>query len=319
MTASLRYPKDRLYDQDTDYVMFEFFKYQPPFAGGSGEGGRLRDGGVNTYNTSGGQETQSAGPQYKPIFMYMPEDIQAQFASDWGDKSFTNAQADALRVAGRIVSGGGTGLGELIKAVGNTSGRLNSAIAQGVVSAINALPGGVGGQTNINQVLSGTNGIVLNPNVELLFNGFGIREFDLNYKFAPQNEAEALEIKRIINTFKKASLPTWGSDRGILDGFANAIGAKPEPPLNEESFNRNYITVPKLVQVKYMKGSKLHPYLPKWKLGVILGVDINYTPDGSFATYRDGSPVATGMTLRFSETKLVYGNEINIESTEAQY
>ena len=44
MTASLRYPKDRLYDQDTDYVMFEFFKYQPPFKGGSGSGSGLRDG-----------------------------------------------------------------------------------------------------------------------------------------------------------------------------------------------------------------------------------------------------------------------------------
>ena len=87
----------------------------------------------------------------------------------------------------------------------------------------------------------------------------------------------------------------------------------------EVNINNNYIGVPNLVQVKYKKGAALHPWLPKWKLAVITGVEINFTPDGTFATYDDGSPVATSMTVSFQETKLVYGSEISVDSEEAQF
>ena len=79
----------------------------------------------------------------------------------------------------------------------------------------------------------------------------------------------------------------------------------------EKNDNRNYIGVPNLCIVEFMKGKSPHPYLTQFKPCAIKNVNITYTPDGQYSTYRDGSPVATGLTLSFLESKLVYSNEIS--------
>ena len=60
-----------------------------------------------------------------------------------------------------------------------------------------------------------------------------------------------------------------------------------------------------------MKGSTEHPYLPRFKMCAITQVDVNYTPDGSYATYGDGQPVAIDLTLNFQETKMVFKEDID--------
>lgn len=313
---TLRYPKDKVYDAATDYVKFKFYRYLPPFR----KGGSVTDiNSVDYYNTSGGQEYKAA-EDLQEVLLYIPEDIQSEFATDWGDKSFTNVQKDLLRAGGNLLSGTGTGITGIVDSFRNASGRLPSALAQTLANSINALPGGIGGNTDLNTVLGGTNGIVLNPNVELLFNGFGLRNFDLTYKFTPRSEPEAKEIRKIIHTFKKASLPAYNAkDTGNPSNILKQAGIPLMDPNLAATANNNYISVPDLVQVQYMKGKSLHPYLPKWKMCAITGVNVNYTPDGSYATYSDGSPVATSMTIGFAETKLVFGDEISIDSDEAQY
>jgi hypothetical protein len=52
-------------------------------------------------------------------------------------------------------------------------------------------------------------------------------------------------------------------------------------------------------------------WVSQFKTSALGGVDINYTPDGSWSTYRDGSPVATQLTLQFQELKLIYENDID--------
>ena len=329
----LRYPKDTLYDQSTDYMSFEFYKYIPPFSKDLDSNQNPIDS-VGYYNTSGNQKAEQASG-LSQIYLYMPEDVSSSFAADWGDKSFTNVQRDALRAAGAAAAlrPGATG-SAAIDAARNAAGRVNSLIAQAVTSGVNNIPAGIGGANNINQTLGTTVGAVLNPNVELLFNSFGLRKFNHTWKFAPQSDGEALEIKKIYNTFKKASLPNYGGAGNeaferLRNKLLNPLGRdasqeekdrnEAASTLRESNINNNYIRVPNLVQVKYKKGAGLHPWLPKWKLAVITGVEINFTPDGTFATYEDGSPVATAMTVSFQETKLVYGNEINIDSEEAQF
>ena len=327
----LRYPKDTLYDQSTDYMSFEFYKYIPPFSKDITNENPSPINSVGYYNTSGDQQTKDAG--LSKIYLYMPEDVSSSFAADWGDKSFTNVQRDALRAAGAAAAlrPGATGAAA-IDAARNAAGRVNSLIAQAVTSGVNNLPGNIGGANNINQTLGSTVGTVLNPNVELLFNSFGLRKFNHTWKFAPQSKPEAKEIKKIYNTFKRASLPNYGTAGNeaferLREKLLGTPGESQEEKdrnqaastLGRANINNNYISVPNLVQVKYKQGAGLHPWLPKWKLAVITGVEINFTPDGTFATYDDGSPVATSMTVSFQETKLVYGSEISVDSEEAQF
>jgi hypothetical protein len=42
----------------------------------------------------------------------------------------------------------------------------------------------------------------------------------------------------------------------------------------------------------------------------ITQVDINYTPDGTYATYEDGSMVAIELSVAFQESKLIFSSEV---------
>ena len=70
-----------------------------------------------------------------------------------------------------------------------------------------------------------------------------------------------------------------------------------------------FIKVPDLVRVSFMRGGEENKDVPQFKMCALSQVDINYTPDGTYATYHDGSMVATELTLNFQETKLVYKEE----------
>ena len=188
--------------------------------------------------------------------------------------------------------------------------------AQGVATAINAV---AGGQIETNDVLQGSLGVVLNPNTELMFQGFSLRSFGLKFKMSARNEKETKAIRQIAGVFKKVSLPTYGQEAGgltdISKGLKNLASFAGLP--EGERTNNNYIGVPGLVQVSFMRGNELHPFLPQYKTCAISSVEINYTPDGTYSTLDydqdpslNGAPVAVELSLGFSETKLIYSDEI---------
>lgn len=319
--VSYRYP-NKLYETETDYVKFEFFKYKPPFTGSTTaqvtNGGEdvtfTNNGSLDFYNSS--VINLQPDPELKTIFMYMPEDLSTSTSAEWAGKGFTNTATDILKVAGNAI--GGSGPAQTADAIGKALGRLTqrgaSVGASLLVQGMNALPGGITGDVNIQDVLGGIGGVILNPNTELMFGGFGLRKFTLDFKMAPRDEAEAKDIRAICNTFKKASLPSYSvTPDDIWKKTINFFN--PNGKDNEDS-NSNYIGIPSLCQVTFMSGPNPHAYVSQFKTCAITSVDINYTPDGAYATYGGGggekSPVATSIQLNFQETKLVFRQEINI-------
>jgi len=315
-TERLSYPREEVFYNNTDYVMFEFWRYKPPFAANSKGGGLTtvtgKDGkkkskaaagqtALSIYNNSNLDLETSGLPS---IVMYMPEDIGAEYGATWGGKGLTNNQADILKLSGSAFNGSGlSGFGQAAQALGNFMQRSSALVADGIVQAVNGAPGSGGSNVGMNDVLGGVGGVILNPNTELMFSGFDLRGFGLSFKMAPRNKKEAEVIRDIITTFKRASLPGLGAAPalgGLFDGDTTA----------EENENRNFIDIPNLCTVRFMHGPKDHPYLTKYKPLAITSVKVNYTPDGQFATYDDGSPVATTMQLAFTENKLVFSNEI---------
>ena len=315
----LSYPHSKVYEDHTDYVKFKFVKYNPPFASMNGNDFLDKDGkltknidsseALNIYNNSIGEFVDAGLPS---IMMYMPEDIGASYGANWGGKGFTNTGADIMRQAGTLLNVKDfSGFGNTLQNMGNAMTRGQSLIASGIAGAMNALPGKIGGSVDTNDVLGGIGGVILNPNAELLFSGFDLRNFGLNFKMAPRSAKEALVIRDICTTFKRASLPHFGASPG--NSVANLF--KGQNNTAEKNDNRNFIGVPNLCIVEFMKGKKPHPYLTQFKPCAIKEVNITYTPDGQYSTYRDGSPVATGLSLSFLESKLVYSNEISYGGT----
>ena len=322
-TGKITFPEN-LFENANDYIKFSFYKYKGPFQGGNS----------GTVDTSGKfskdfQKYNQAGAEYKAydnvknIMLYMPEDISTGYQVDYAGKGFSNIASNVLKAAGSATTGDGGGtaaaVGQLLK---NAGGALPTAAAETLAGTINAVGGG---DLTAGDVLQGTYGVVLNPNTELMFQGFKLRTFTLRFKLAPRNAVEAQNIREIIGTFKKVSLPTFGQDPGgffdaknTSNNFKKFFGIDKPADASGVKYggNANYIGVPGLCQVKFMAGENIHPYLPQYKLCAISDVSVNYTPDGAYSVYgsndgANGSPVATELQLTFSETKLIYSQDIN--------
>ena len=292
-SGSLRYPNKDI-NENGDYVLFKFKKYQAPFGNRKKVGVEGGNGTVFDYNQS--NEYVPAGEDYKTIIMYMPEDVSTGFKANWGGKAFSNIGAGLLRGAGAATTGDklktlATGIGETFD---NLIPKGGAAVIQKAITKI------TGDNISTNDIFSSISGTVLNPNVELLFDSIDMRNFNLKFKLVPRNSAESGIINEICKIFKMCTLPS--RNPGKVFGFENRGTAN------------DFIAVPNLCQVSFMRGPKEHKALPRYKMCAITSVDVNYTPDGAYATYDDndnpGQPVAIELSIGFQETKLVFSEEI---------
>ena len=306
-SASLRYPSHPPITEAHDYVTFQFYKYTPPFgkrtrseATIASEGAQTIDGktefvgALYGYNQATGKEenqyTRTAGSP--SIVLYMPEDISTGFRSNWTGKSFGNFTSDALRAAGS------EGLGEKLKGAATAAKTAfdRSIPIEGAKAMRKTLQKIGGDMLSNDDLFGGISGAILNPNVELMYGGTDLRNFSLNYKLVARHRKESETIKQICNQFKRAMLPKL--DPGNVFGGTS------------EGTFAGFIGVPDLVRVAFMHGGHEHAGLPRFKMCAITQVDVNYTPDGVYATYEDGNPVAIQLTVSFQETKMVFSEEI---------
>lgn len=293
VTGSLRYPQDAAMAYDTDYVLFEFYEYQPPFQGiNKGQTNRSSDG-VGAYNQSVTDESFYTKTSQQSVVLYMPEDVSTGYKANWSGKAFSNIGRDALITAGSS---------NTVEGIFNALNTVNTAANQLIPNAGNKLITETiskitGEQISNQDVFAATRGVILNPNVELLFGGIDLRNFQLNYKLVPRNGTESGIIKQIVNTFRKAMLPRFANGDELT--FSGA-----------ENTQNNFIKVPNVCRVSFMRGGDLNTDVAQYKMCAITQVDINYTPDGTYATYGDGSMVAIQLSLNFQETKLIFAEEV---------
>ena len=290
-TISLRYPNN-ITSEETDYVTFEFFKYNPPFGRSAGEeiGQALAAGNpFDAYQISGSKEKAKPNTALKSIILYMPEDIQSQYGSNWGGAEISTAAVGLSKIVG-------TDPNNPLTWPSSGLGMAKSKIYDVILGQVNNF---TGSSINLDQFMGSISGTILNPNTEMLYQGSTLRTFSLSFKMTPRDDNEAKTIKAICNTFKKAMLPSF---TGQAFGVAQAA---------------SLITVPDVCQVTYMTGGNLNSYLPVYKLCAIAGVDVNYTADGAYATYEDGSPVSTKLTVSFKEMKMLFANDIDASTSDS--
>jgi len=299
--GSLRWPKKDPITADTDYVSFQFYNYKPPFGRGEGEemspdidndtslGGASALYKSYTQNSKFGSGDKAKG--YKNIILFMPEDIGSEMAGQWGAAGWGLAAQRLMESAGTKDL---TKLGDSIsKTAESIPGAVKIETYKKIMEGINGI---TGGNADLNQVMGGISGTIINPNVEMMYQQPDLRTFTLNFKLVPRSADEAYEIKQICTTFRKAMLPSWGGQ--ALAGTVKNNGA--------------LLTIPKMVQPTFMSGGSPNTYIPQYKPCIISRVNINYTPDGAWAAYEGGSPVATNLSIDFKETKLVFEQEVNM-------
>ena len=147
---------------------------------------------------------------------------------------------------------------------------------------LNALPGV---SVTRDQLIARGSGGIVNPNMELLFNGVTLRTFRFSFKLTPRNDTESSSIKTIIKVFKKNMAPKVAK--------------------------KTFLATPNIFDLQYMKGGEKHPFLNSFKSCALTDMSVNYTGDGTYATYHDGTPVSMIMDLTFKELEAVYDEDYN--------
>lgn len=145
-----------------------------------------------------------------------------------------------------------------------------------------------GRAANVNNLLARAEGKVLNPNMELLFQGPALRPFNFAFRLTPRNADEAMNIKDIIRFFKRKMAP-------IVDDA------------------QLFLKAPHVFKVEYIFGVTNNPNesLNRIKLCALQSCNVDYTPDGNYATFRDGSMTSYGLSLAFTEIEPIYSRDYN--------
>lgn len=274
----LRYPKDHTID-NYDYLMIQPIEYVPGFGIGAVPGLT-----VERISQRISRQKSATGPR---IYLPMTPGISETNSVGWGSDELNPIQLAFGQAAANIIND--PNKFTLDGAFNNLTGLLNTArsliLDNDLKTAISSYFAGQAVGTNF----LGRSGIVLNPNLELLFQGPKLRSFRYSFRFTPRYDEEAKEVRRIIKTFKKTM----------------AVRQVP---------GSLFLGVPSIYELRYIFKSDEtsdHPFLNKIKPCALTAFNVNYTPDGSYMTYQDGSMTSYTVDMQFDEIEPIYNEDID--------
>lgn len=280
---SFRYPLKRI-DNSSDYLEIKIFDYVP---GGINFGPPLQMG------TSQQRMKANKTIPSNYIILPIPQNVSDSNSVTWGEDTLNPLEAAGLGFASGVIEGDMTpekaydfvtqGTGKLAN-----DPTLRKALIQSITpNLVNSL----GGNVSTSGLIARTTGMVMNSNLELLFQGINLRAFQFTFDFAPRSKPEAEEIKGIIRVLKT----TMSARNGGAGTGNNRVGF--------------FIESPSVYQLTYKMGPKKHPFLNTFKPCALTDMSVNYTASGTYATYEDGSPVHLQMSLTFKEIDPVYAED----------
>jgi hypothetical protein len=189
------------------------------------------------------------------IALYMPETMAFQYGASYGKASLVNTLVSAGKLAGKKAS----------------------AVSSFADAALNG---------NATKLILATQGLALNPQEQILFDGIDFRTYTLAFTFTPYSRDEAKQVKDIIKLFRQYAAPR------IKPGAAGM-----------------FFIPPGTFKLKFLFNGKENTNVTRVGESVIESIDVNYAPNG-WATHSDGAPVQTTLTMTFKETQLVDRTQI---------
>jgi hypothetical protein len=234
------------------------------------------------------------------VSLYMPDTLNAQYNSSYDELRLTDlgSAINTVRTIDQLAARGPSlidafksgsasggmfgGISSMAKQAGNIASTDPAAIAL-ITKAMGNIPG-INGD-NVQSVLLKGAGYAINPQLQMIYRGVGLRSFQLTFVFTPNSQGEAEEVNYIIQQFKYHFAPTL-------------LSAK------ETSSDSMYLVPPSIFSVDFMISGQENKFLPKYGDCVLTDIDVNYTPNG-WAAYDDGAPIQTTLTMSFKETEIV--------------
>ena len=196
------------------------------------------------------------------ISLYIPDTVNFTYNSSYGNLSLLDVAKD---LAGAV---------NFAKKDNPVLSRLNK--------YGNLLSAGISAsQSSAAKLLLRSQGLAINPNQQLMFDGIDFRTYQMAFTFTPYTRQEAETVKKIINSFKYHAAPE------ITTAGAGM-----------------FFIPPSTFDVSFMFNGKMNRNVNKVAESVLESVDVNYAPNG-WAAHDDGAPVQTTLTLSFREMELI--------------
>ena len=293
----LRYPL-KVFTEQTDYLQIDVQGYVPV----GKQQGRDSTGKPRVSLIRGPRERFRRLSNKRPIstiLLPIPSNLQDGNSVSYNDSKMDSVTAAAAGAVQGIMEAGGSKTLEDAKA--KITQTATAAMAQSGIGLDNAADLATkfltkeavnlfGANVTVEQLFQRTEGQIFNPNMELLFSGPTLRAFKFQFKMMPRNRDESNQVKRIIRTFKTNMAPkTNGSNL--------------------------FLNTPNVFELRYRQGATEHKFLNKFKQCVLQDLQINYTGEGNYATYDDGTPISMVMDLTFKEREPIYDIEYDDPDT----
>jgi hypothetical protein len=266
--ATLVYPND-LASTDQDRIKFQALTYSPK---------TLPSQGFESITPN-----YSAAPGQGAVFLPVQASISDQNSVGWEPDTLNPIEKVAIGLSKNVMKAGSTE--DVTARVTEQFKNAMESLKVEKGAAGEAFRTWLAGQAvGVNNLLSRLNGQVLNPNLELLFQGPQLRPFSFTFKLSPRNAAEAKTVKEIINYFKRNMAPIV-SDTGL------------------------FIKAPNIFKIEYQYKNAEHPGINKIKECALTNCSVDYTPLGTYMTYPEGTMVSYTMSLQFQELEPVYSRD----------
>jgi hypothetical protein len=129
-------------------------------------------------------------------------------------------------------------------------------------------------------------GLASNPKKEQVFKNVDFRTFQFDYQFFPRNSDEAKNVMRIIYEFKYHMHPEF------------------------KDANEFLYVYPSEFDITYYQNGEENEKLHRHTSCVLTEMNVNYTPNGQFNSFEDGTPTQINITLSFRELSLLTKDKI---------
>ena len=259
--GNLKYP---LTLDGIDYMTIRQFAYVPLSEIGAASGRERR---------ADRRHKSSIGSVTLPI----PSQLADTNAVSWNQSEFNDLQMAGMQAGSRIMNSGNF-FGAVQSEVENGLNALGNN-TQGAKSAIQSfLLGGLPGiNKSTNEILGRMNGQMLNPNLELIFNGPTLREFQYSFRLTPRSDLESRMVRSIIRFFKQG------------------MSVK-------ETTTNMFLSSPNVFQPRfYNKQGRQHTFINTIKKCACTSFTVNYVPDNTYMTLPNSSMTAYDISMQFTE------------------
>jgi hypothetical protein len=128
-------------------------------------------------------------------------------------------------------------------------------------------------------------GAPINPRVEVLFSTRPQRQWVFEVFMLPRSETEAATVKQIIQTIRFYAAPEI-----TTSGF--------------------FFVPPAEFDITFFFNGEENQNLPRINTCVLERIDVDYAPETTYSTFRNGQPIAVRMSLAFREVEILHKERV---------